>query len=175
MAQGLSGYGKRKLVGMVPGASYGPAKRWPTDRFAEVARYLVEQKDFLVAVLGSSREESICAEVASVAGPGAINLAGKTSLPEVAGILSLCNVVVSNDNGGMHLASAVGTRVVAVFGLTDPATTGPIGDRHRVIQAEGVRGARDLPRESEEARRALEAIEPAVVYDVVMQVVGQGD
>ena len=169
LSRALPGFGERKLIGIVPGANYGPAKRWPKDRFGEVARCLVEQHNCLVAVLGSAVEESLCAAVASAAGESAINLAGKTSLCELAGSLSLCDVVVSNDNGGMHLASAMGTNVVSVFGLTDPLKTGPIGEGHRVITAKGVSGARDLSRDSDEARRALESIEAEVVIEATIE------
>jgi ADP-heptose:LPS heptosyltransferase len=78
--------------------------------------------------------------------------------------------VICNDSGGMHLAAAVGTPVVAVFGLTDPHRTGPLGEGHRLIAPEGVRGRRDVPRASRAAAARLRAIEPERVVRAVEEV-----
>lgn len=168
LVQSLSDYGSGCLVGMLPGASYGLAKRWSPEKFAEVGRHLVQRENCLIAVLGSSAEEPICAEVAAQAGSQAVNLAGKTSLAELAGILSLCSAVVSNDSGGMHLAAAVGAKVVAIFGLTDPETTGPLGSGHHIVRARDVVVGRDLERDSEKAQQALLSIKTEDVIDATL-------
>lgn len=150
---GIAAGGRR--VGIVPGAARGPSKQWPVEYFAETAKALVG-RGCSVLVLGTAKESLLCAQVAGAS--GAVNLAGKTSVPELAAVLSTCRVVVCNDSGGMHLAAAAGARVVAVYGMTDPSRTGPLGKGHAVILNEDVAHSRDIARDSEEAKRALEAI-----------------
>jgi heptosyltransferase-2 len=142
-------------VALMPGAARGPSKRWPSERFMAVGRSLAAQ-GASVLVLGSPSEVALCEPVAR--GVGCPCLAGKTTLKELAAVLSLCAVSVTNDSGGMHLASAVGSRVVAVYGVTDARKTGPLGDGHRVLQAPDVCRSRDVARDSVEACRALRAV-----------------
>jgi ADP-heptose:LPS heptosyltransferase len=112
-----------------------------------------------IAVLGSAAESDLCAQVAAGIGSGAVSLAGQTALPELAAILSECALAVSNDSGGMHLAAAVGIPVLAIFGITDPQKTGPLGPRARVLQDSAQR-SRDIPRNSDEAAASLRRITP---------------
>lgn len=149
---------REPLVGMIPGAAYGPAKMWPAERFIETGRKIRDSHDATICVFGSPSEKATCSLVAREIGSGAIDLSGRTSLPELAAGLSRCRTVLCNDSGGMHLAAAVGTRVVAVFGITDPCKTGPMGDGHRVLKASGAQGSRDIPRRSREAYESLKSI-----------------
>ena len=110
-------------------------------------------------VLGSREEADICGYVAASIGPGAISLAGRTTLPELAAVMARCAMIVANDSGGMHLASAVDAPVVALFGGTDPARTGPLHARAVVLQAVG-QGRRDIARRSRAAKRALRSLTP---------------
>jgi len=147
-----------RLAGLIPGAAYGPSKCWPAERFAAVGGRLAEENGCRVVVLGRASESALCAAVARHAGKEVLDLAGKTSLPELSALLSLCRVVIANDSGGMHLAAACGARVVGVFGITDPSKTAPLGTGHRVLGPEGVRGSRDIERDSAEARQCLQTI-----------------
>ncbi|MBN1557513.1 MAG: lipopolysaccharide heptosyltransferase II [Lentisphaerae bacterium] len=153
--------GEHTWAALLPGAARGPSKRWPAERFAAVGRRFREA-GVRVAVLGTAAEAPLCRRVAEGAGE-ALNLAGRTTLPEYAAVLSLCRCAVGNDSGGTHLAAAVGSRVVTVFGLTDPEQTAPLGEGHRIVAAEGPR-SRDLPRRSREARARLAGIEPERVW-----------
>jgi heptosyltransferase-2 len=106
-----------------PGAAYGKAKQWPPQRFAELAASLAA--DGIATVLvGSAGDQPACADVARRS--AAIDLSGRTDLPTLAGVLSLARAVVANDSGAMHLAAAVGARVIAVFGPTDERKTAPL-------------------------------------------------
>ncbi|MDP2956605.1 MAG: glycosyltransferase family 9 protein [Longimicrobiales bacterium] len=105
------------LVGLVPGSN-APARRWPPDRFAAVARALIA-RGCRVAVLGSAAEQPITDRVCAAA-PGSRNEGGKTDLRSLAAVLSLCRVVITNDTGPMHLAGAVGARTVTLWGPSDP-------------------------------------------------------
>ena len=143
-------------VAVFPGAARGPAKRWPPDRFAGMAGQLAAD-GAAIWVFGAAAEAALCAEVAAAAGARGWNWAGTSSLEETVASLAFCALAVTNDSGGMHLAAAAGLPVVAVFGRTDPARTGPLGTGHRIVQARGG-VARDVARDDAEARRRLEAV-----------------
>jgi heptosyltransferase-2 len=166
--------GRPRWAALIPGAARGGSKRWPEQHFAEVGRGL-RAAGFGVCVLGSAGEGSLCQRVADAIGPATVNLAGRTSIPEAAAALALCDVAVANDSGGMHLAAAVGTRVVAVYGLTDPTRTGPLGPGHTVLTPPGVTGARDIPRESAAAADSLMRIPPERVLAAVEAGPGPAD
>jgi heptosyltransferase-2 len=159
-----------RLVALLPGAARGPSKRWPAEAFAQVGRELGRRAGGGVLVLGGPGEEDLGRAVAEAAGPRAVNLCGRLSLGESVAVLARCALAVTNDSGGMHLAAAAGIRVVAVFGLTDPQRTGPLGDGHRIIRPEGVRGARDIGPDSAAAREALAGIRPERVTEAAVAV-----
>ena len=168
-AELLGGIDTAGAVALVPGAARGTAKQWPPERFAAVGRRLAETGRRIL-VLGSRDEVSLCGKVSDEVGDGALDISGRTGIPEFAALLGMCDVAVTNDSGGMHLAAAVGARVVAVFGMTDPRRTGPLGSGHRVICAEGVVGSRDIASRSTAAERALRSIEPEEVVQAVLSV-----
>jgi heptosyltransferase-2 len=114
-------------VALEPGGAYGTAKRWPEDRYAALARRLVADGDADVAVVGSPEMAPLARRVAAAAGVPVLVAAGRTDLPALAGLLARARVLVSNDTGPLHLAAALGTPVVALFGATDPAVCGPRG------------------------------------------------
>lgn len=124
--------GRRPLVGFAPGAAGGGAKRWPLDRVAQAAVTL--GRGATCVLVGAAGDREACAWVAAEAGriTGAvpsgspIDLAGRTTLPQLAGVLSACAAFVSNDSGAMHLAAAVGAPLVAVFGPTNERGTAPV-------------------------------------------------
>ena len=162
-----------EALAVLPGAARGGSKRWPAASFAETAAQALDAGLVRrVIVCGTPGEAAECAAVAKALAarfPNAVlNLCGKTNLAELAGLLARCRAVLSNDSGGMHLATAAGAPVVAVFGLTDPAKTGPLG-RSAVVAAVGVRPSRAIARESAAATRALASISPGRVFAALRQ------
>lgn len=123
------------LVALAPGAAYGPAKRWLPDRFAAVARRLLERWPLRILLLGGLGDGAVIEQVGGQLGAAAVNFAGLTTVGQLAAALQRCALLVTNDSGTMHLAAAVGAPVVAIFGSTDPEWTGPLGDGHRVLGA----------------------------------------
>jgi heptosyltransferase I len=111
-----------KLVVMAPGTNWD-TKAWRPEAFAEVARHFL-QNGFAVTLIGSQRERAVCDEVAKLA-PGAVNLAGETTLSELAALIARATLCITNDSGPMHLAVALGRPVVSVFGPTDQVWAGP--------------------------------------------------
>jgi lipopolysaccharide heptosyltransferase II len=124
---------KAKLLVMAPGTNW-ETKEWRREAFAEVARHFMP-KGFAVALIGSERERGLCDEVTKLA-PGAINLAGETTLSELAALISRATICVTNDSGPMHLAVALGRPVVSIFGPTDPVWAGPYRRDGAVLRAE---------------------------------------
>jgi heptosyltransferase-2 len=112
------------VVGLVPGSN-AAARRWPVDRFGEVAAWLGGRGARLV-VLGSAREADLTARVAGCS-PTVLDTGGRTDVADLAALLSLCDLVVTNDTGAMHLAGAVGTATVSLWGSSDPAEVRQLG------------------------------------------------
>lgn len=112
-----------------PGAEYGPAKRWPEERFAELARQLERP----VLLLGSAKEADLCARIAELAQGRCTDLSGRTSLLVALQLISAAAGVVSNDSGLMHVAAAFGVPQVAVFGSSSPQHTPPLNSRAAVV------------------------------------------
>jgi heptosyltransferase-2 len=125
------GAGGTRIAVLGPGALYGPAKRWPGERFADLARRLRAQ-GLTVLVCGAPAEAEACAAVALTA--GVESLAGRTDLQTQAGLCARAALAVCNDSGLAHLAAAVGTPTVALFGSTSSAWSAPRGARVRIVQ-----------------------------------------
>lgn len=131
---GQRGFTGPDVIGFGPGATYGPAKRWPAGRWIELGRRL-KQRGARVLIFGSFDESRLCKEIERNIGTTAVSLAGGTDLRQSAALIAHCRAFVTNDTGVMHLAAAVGTRVVALFGSTSPAWTRPWGGGHAVLCA----------------------------------------
>jgi heptosyltransferase I len=126
----VAAFGGRPFVILNPGAGWG-AKRWPTERYGEVARLLIEQ-GFGVVVNSGPGEESLAEEVNRTSGNAAITLT--PTLDELIALTRRALLMIAGDTGPLHLASALGKPVVGIFGPTDPARNGPFGGRFRVLR-----------------------------------------
>jgi heptosyltransferase-2 len=129
------------ILGLNPGAEYGPAKRWPAEKFVAVANAIPEPKHCVWLVLGGKGDQSLANQICSALRTphSALDCAGRTSLRELMALLKLCRVLLTNDTGPMHVAAALGTPVVVPFGSTSPELTGPglPGDtRHRLLKSD---------------------------------------
>jgi heptosyltransferase-2 len=116
------------------GASYGSAKCWPPDRFAEFANHFQSEKDADVILFGTPGELAVSEAIVAGMRRKPVNLTGKTSISELPALLSECHVFLGNDSGAMHVAASVGLPVVAVFGPTDPEGTAPVTPRRTIVQ-----------------------------------------
>jgi heptosyltransferase-2 len=136
---------RRPIIGINAGATYGSTKRWPSERFAVVTKKIISELGGSVVIFGSESEIEIAEEVAfSVQrlafseklqiSNSLLNLAGQTSLRELCSLIAECDILLTNDSGPMHIGYAVRTPLVAIFGSTDPALTGPVGDGNLVIK-----------------------------------------
>lgn len=132
---GSAGAGQKRMrIAIGAGASYGSAKCWPPERFADFVNRFRVHTDADVILFGTAAEGEVSsAIVAGIKGP-CISLVGKTNIVDLPALLSCCQLFVGNDSGAMHVAAAVGLPVVAVFGPTDPHGTAPVTPRCTVVQ-----------------------------------------
>lgn len=125
---------RRPVIALAPGAAYGPAKQWPADRFAELAKILVA-KGYQVVLLGAAQDVPIAHAIMQAVGDDPVyNLVGKTKLQQVIALLSMVEVAVCNDSGLMHMAAALGRRVVVIYGATSALHTPPLAPNVRTLQ-----------------------------------------
>lgn len=113
------------LVGINPGAAYGSAKCWLPERFSAVTHRLLEDQNLYVLYFGDQASASLVKEICKGMPKRVVNLSGLTSVRELVSLISLCDVLLTNDSGPMHIADALGTPVVALFGSTNELVTGP--------------------------------------------------
>ncbi len=123
------------VIALNPGATHA-VNRWPMSLFAALADRIHEELRVPAIIIGGPDDRMLADEIIARSRTKPISLAGKTTLLQLGAVLEQCAVLVSGDTGPMHMATAVGTPVVALFGAADPARTGPIGTGHRVIQAD---------------------------------------
>ena len=123
-----------EVIGIHPGAAYGSAKCWPPERFRALAlRIALFKPKWKVLLFGTYAQQALLRAISFDTPKNVVSLAGQTTLRELMALLGLCKVVVTNDSGPMHIADSLGTKLVALFGSTDPEVTGPYRQRGAVI------------------------------------------
>ena len=122
-AQGLP-LDSRPVV-FCPGAEYGPAKRWPVQRFAELAQK-VGAGDTAIWLIGSAKDREVGEEIVALSGGKVLNLCGRTNLEQAIDLIAGARWVVSNDSGLMHVAAALGRPLTALYGSSSPGYTPPL-------------------------------------------------
>ncbi len=128
---GLDG---KTVIALNPGATHA-VNRWSASHFAELADLISEQLHACPLIIGGPDDVPLADEIVSRSRAKPVSLAGRTSLLQLGAVLEKCALLVSGDTGPLHLATAVGTSVIGLFGAADPMRTGPVGKGHRVIQA----------------------------------------
>ena len=122
------------LLGLSPGAVFGPAKRWPAERFAAIGDWAADRWGAKIVVMGTQGEMGICSAVSHSMKHDPVNLCGRTKLGEAMALIERCQFFVTNDSGLMHIAAALNVPMVAIFGSTDPVATGPRSGKARIVQ-----------------------------------------
>jgi len=121
------------VIAICPGAEYGPAKRWPVENFVAVAQHFIATRKAKIVLLGAPVDVPVAEEFARQL-PQVENRVGKTTLDEFMAALVTARLVLCNDSGAMHVASALGVPTLAVFGSTEQQLTGPMGPRSRILR-----------------------------------------
>jgi len=165
------------VIGINPGSTYGSAKRWLPERFADVAQRLVRQLEqaenahVAVVILGAKGEESLGQDIAAQIGGRSVVLSGATTIRELMAVVKRCRILITNDTGPMHIAAACAVPVVAVFGPTDWRTTAPYGQERSIVR-EAVDCAPCLLRECPIDHRCMTRIPVERVYDTAIRQIG---
>ncbi len=169
------------LIGINPGAAYGSAKRWPHENFAELIMKIINDLNGRVIIFGSQSEVEIANEIISEINTLKIKfkmeynsrvmvMSGKTSLRELAALISECDALITNDSGPMHMASALLVPTAAIFGSTDPEATGPFGNGHKVVTT-GLPCSPCLKRECpEKDLKCMTEITPEMVFSALNEI-----
>lgn len=123
---------EKPILGLCPGAEYGPAKQWPAAHFAAVASAKLAA-GWQVWLFGSDKDTAVTSRINALTDQQCLDLAGKTSLSEAIDLMSLVTAVVSNDSGLMHVAASLDKQVVAIYGSSDPGFTPPLSDKATIL------------------------------------------
>ena len=121
----------QKILGLCPGAEYGEAKRWPVEHFAEAANTALA-KGWEVWIFGSEKDIPYTQKINQLTESRCLDLGGKTKLGEAIDLMDLCDTVISNDSGLMHVAAALGKNLIAIFGSSTPHHTPPMSERSHI-------------------------------------------
>jgi len=118
----------------VPGASNGAAKRWPPPLWAQLGDRITADLGLNLVVAGAPSERELTEALVGHLSVPATNLAGHTSLEELVDLLARASVVIAGDTGPLHVAAALGTPVVGIYGPTDPTNSGPLAERAEIVR-----------------------------------------
>lgn len=158
------------ILGLCPGAEYGPAKRWPENYYAEVANSLLD-RGWQVWLFGSDKDRPVTASINRLTQNRCLDLGGRTALGDAVELMSLARVFVSNDSGLMHVAAALDKPVIALFGSSDPRHTPPMSDKARVLSL-GLSCSPCFQRECPLGHfDCLNKLKPSSVLDVIEEVI----
>ncbi len=124
------------IIGINPGATYGPAKRWFPERYALLAERLIDTFGAKILIFGSHKDKESAFQVVKTCSKRLIDFTGQTTLSQAKALISNCRLFITNDSGLMHIASALKIPVIAIFGSTNPETTAPFGERNIIIRKE---------------------------------------
>jgi heptosyltransferase-2 len=167
------GIGSRPIVALNTAATNSRAKCWPVDRFAALADRLIEKMNAQIVLIGAAAERANAESVIQqMSQPSAVNLAGETTMAELIGLLDRCNLLVTNDTGPAHVAAALGTPTLTIFGPTNEFETAPTGTQAEMIRAEGIECARCMYRDCPIDHRCMTRIAPEDVLARVGQLLG---
>lgn len=120
------------VLGLCPGAEYGPAKRWPPAYFAQVAEAYLD-KGWQVWLFGSDKDKEVTQQINQLTNKRCLDLGGRTTLAEAIDLMALTSAVLSNDSGLMHVAAALDKPLVALYGSSDPGFTPPLSPKAKVV------------------------------------------
>lgn len=123
----------RPTMVLCPGAEFGPSKRWPENYYAKLANHYLNQ-GWQVWIFGSAKDAEVARLIQNQTKEACVDLTGRTSLGDAIDLMSVANIVVTNDSGLMHIAAALNRPLVAVYGSTDPGFTPPLNEKVMIIR-----------------------------------------
>lgn len=161
----------KAVIALNPGASH-KVNRWPVKYFSKLAQLIENKFQGKCILIGGKEDTDLAKELIKNTSSNPINLAGKINLLQLGAILKRCKLLVTGDTGPMHIATAVGTKVIALFGPADPKRTGPVGTGHIVLQAKDVKcvPCRKRVCNNKNYLECMKSIKPEYVFGKIMEV-----
>ena len=162
------------VIGFNPGAAFGPAKRWPVEKFGQLAAILSQNyghSGCIIPVFGTDADNQAAREIrqySSQTPNHVVDMTGKTSLSQAMAIIKCCDVFVTNDSGLMHVAAGLNTPTIAIFGSTDHIATGPFSPKAVILRREMKCSPCLQTHCPQEHLRCLESISAQDVYEEVV-------
>jgi lipopolysaccharide heptosyltransferase II len=161
------------LLGLCPGAEYGPAKRWLPERFAEVAAAVTDRRNAKWTLFGTGKDGPAGEIIAQALGDNCVNRIGQTTINQLIEELRGCEILLTNDTGTMHLAALLKIPTVAIFGSTEPRLTGPLGEGHAILRHQ-VECSPCFLRECPIDFRCMKAVEVEEVVSAILSILKSG-
>lgn len=125
---------EERMIGINPSATFGPAKQWFPERYALLSDKIYESNQMPIILFGGPEDKELGRKISTMMQHRPIDLTGRTSLGEAMALIERCALFITNDSGLMHVAAALKTPLIAIFGSTNPTTTGPFSSNSRVVQ-----------------------------------------
>lgn len=172
LSYGIDTKGKGILFGFNPGSSYGPAKCWVPERYAQLAMQLKKKFQAKILLFGTLEDLPAAIRIESLTAGDAVNLAGRLNLRDYMRALAQCDLIVTNDSGGMHLAAALDLPLIALFGSTDPFRTGPLSTSQTIIYKK-VHCSPCLKRACPSDFSCMNTISVSEVFESIVELLGQ--
>jgi len=158
-----------------PSVAFAPASRWKTknwspEYFIKTGLALQKECHATIFLVGAKEDRPVCEQISDGFSGGIVNTAGKTDIPQLAGLLSDMDLLISVDSGPVHIAATLQTPVLGLYGLTNPIRTGPNGEIHRVLRASGNSYSHsDFRKPTSQNLNVMQSIKPATVIEVALQ------
>jgi lipopolysaccharide heptosyltransferase I len=166
-----SGVGPGLHIAICP-FSRAAGKNWPADRFVQVAKQLQREAGAVIHLVGGPADRLQCDEMAAAIGAGTINHAGKTTLIELGSLLQEMDLLITVDSGPMHMAAAIGTPTLALFGPTSPLRTGPYGGQHCVVESSFQTSEKRISKKIRQSDlRYMDAIPVGPVFEAALSMI----
>jgi heptosyltransferase-2 len=166
--QGISPEGK--WVGINPAATYGPAKQWFPDRYAELADRIRNVLERPIVLFGGPGDQDLGAKITRLMQHQPVDLSGKTTLGEAMALIKCCELFITNDSGLMHVAAALNVPLIAIFGSTNPETTGPWNPSSRIVRVSTECSPCLKPDCPENHLNCMKQIDVDMVFQVVKEI-----
>ncbi len=158
-----------RLVGINPSATFGPAKQWFPERYAGLSDKIHEILGARILLFGGPGDRELGRKISKMMNYPPVDLSGKTDLGEAIALISMCNLFITNDSGLMHVAAALDIPLIAIFGSTNPVTTGPKGLNSRIVRIPVECSPCLKPKCPKGHLKCMDQIDVNMVFDVVKE------